>query len=486
MPIDASIYRAQQPVQIQTPNPLELIQAAGQAEQVRSLVEARRLAADAARQKAADDAAERQAFTEAGGDVPAALKLLYPRAPARAAAREKEWQAANKDQVEAMGKGLENQKKQLDHLFQVWGLVKDQPSLEAIRPLFVKTFPHLDAALPTEYGDGSAVQRVSDAALSRKDQLEQKQKIVELFANGKFHEALGNVLSQPDITPQKWDEAITGAIKLGMPKEVGDQFGGVGGFSPANVANAGRLAISAKDRETLAGQAAMRAQTEAHQTTQEELTRAGQAQTAATAAAGQAIARGQLDVARGHLAVAEAAEKRQEAGKGIKLSPTQQEDMATMMTVQQLGREALTLGQTTQWAGVGPISGRVGATPLGSGGASGEALRNKLGNIQGTIAKLRGGTSFTPNEQKLLESYTPTITDTDAKIQTKLATLNEFIENKRQNTLRVAAGVYTLPAPGGGTGDGGVGVSVTAPDGKTYTFPTAAAAAAFKQRAGIR
>lgn len=252
MPIDPSIYRTQQPVQIQTPNPLELIQAAGQIQQVRSLVEARRLAADAARQKAADDAAERQAFTEADGDVPTALKLLYPRAPARAAAREKEWQAANKDQVEAIGKGLENQKKQLDHLFQVWGLVKDQPSLEAIRPLFVKTFPHLDAALPTEYGDGSAVQRVSDAALSRKDQLEQKQKIVELFANGKFHEALGNLLSQPDITPQKWDEAITGSIKLGMPKEVGDQFGGVGGYSPANVANAARLAVPAAKREELA------------------------------------------------------------------------------------------------------------------------------------------------------------------------------------------------------------------------------------------
>lgn len=252
MPIDASIYRTQQPVQIQTPNPLDLIQAAGQVQQVRSQVEARRLAADAARQKAADDAAVQQVFAQTGGDVPAALSLLYARAPARAAVIEKEWQAANKDKVEAVGKDLENQKKQLEHYLNVWGFVKDDSSLNAIRPLFVKAFPQLDAALPTEYGDGTAVQAVSDAALTRQQQVERNQKTLELFANGKFHEALGNLLSQPDITPEKWDQGIAGFIKLGGPKEVADQFGGVGGFSPANVANAGRLAVPAAKREELA------------------------------------------------------------------------------------------------------------------------------------------------------------------------------------------------------------------------------------------
>jgi hypothetical protein len=440
MPIDASIYRAQQPVQIQTPNPLALMTAAAQAEQARSLVETRRLAAEKARQQAADDAAVRRALAATGGDVEAALPQLRQIAPKAALEFETEIGKQRTSHLEAMGKGLENQKKQLDHLFQVWGLVKDQPSLEAIRPLFVKSFPDLDAALPTDYGDGSAVQAVSNAAMSRKDQLDQKQNVVKLFAEGKVHEAVGQALSMT-TTPEEWNSYLAGAKALGAPPEI---LAAYGGWSPDAPARAAQLAIPPAKREELAGQAAARAQTEAHQTTQEELTRAGQAQTAAQQAAN-------LKVAQGHLAVAQAAEQRQEKAKegGVKLSPTQQEDMATMMTVQQLGREALTLGQANQWAGVGPVSGRVGATPLGSGGASGEALRNKLGNIQGTIAKLRGGTSFTPNEQKLLESYTPTITDTDAKIQTKLATLNEFIENKRQNTLRVASGIYTLPAPAG-------------------------------------
>jgi hypothetical protein len=134
-----------------------------------------------------------------------------------------------------------------------------------------------------------------------------------------------------------------------------------------------------------------------------------------------------------------------EAG-AVKLSPAQQEDLATMLTVQDLGKNALELGDQIKWRGVGPIAGRTGAFEarwLGTGGEDPERLRNLLGNIQGTIAKLRGGASFTPNEQAMLDRYTPTTTDSVLQIKTKLKSLSDFITAKRENTLRVAGGQYT-------------------------------------------
>ena len=135
-------------------------------------------------------------------------------------------------------------------------------------------------------------------------------------------------------------------------------------------------------------------------------------------------------------------------GGGVKLTGAQQEDLATMMTVQELAAEAETLGTKTNWTGVGPVEGRIGGTFVGYGGAEGETLRNLVGNIQGTIAKLRGGTAFSAAEKAMLETYTPTTTDTAPKIRAKLKSLASFIEKKRQNTLRVAAGQYTVPAAG--------------------------------------
>ena len=67
----------------------------------------------------------------------------------------------------------------------------------------------------------------------------------------------------------------------------------------------------------------------------------------------------------------------------------------------------------------------------GTGGSEGQQIRNKIGNIQATIAKLRGGTSFTENEQKLLETYTPTINDSDFVKKQKLQDLSSFIEDKK-------------------------------------------------------
>jgi hypothetical protein len=169
-----------------------------------------------------------------------------------------------------------------------------------------------------------------------------------------------------------------------------------------------------------------------------------------------------------------------------KLTAGQQEDIATMLTVEQLAKDVQTIDKEKGLPGVGPIEGRFLPSMRGSGGETGETLRNVLGNIQGTIAKLRGGASFTPSEQVLLDRYTPTTTDTDAAIRTKLKSLTDFIQKKRANTLRVAAGEYELPpaAPAVREAEGAT-YSVTAPNGKTYSFRSAQELAAFKKRAGI-
>jgi hypothetical protein len=135
-----------------------------------------------------------------------------------------------------------------------------------------------------------------------------------------------------------------------------------------------------------------------------------------------------------------------EAG-GVKLTGAQQEDMATMLTVEELigGVEAIHK-EKGGLPGVGPLEGRFFPSQRGSGGPTGETVRNMVGNIQGTIAKLRGGTAFSESEKAMLDSYTPTLTDTDAAIRTKLVNLRDFIQKKRTNTIRVASGQYTLPS----------------------------------------
>jgi hypothetical protein len=138
--------------------------------------------------------------------------------------------------------------------------------------------------------------------------------------------------------------------------------------------------------------------------------------------------------------------------KGPKLSAAAQDDLVTMATVKDLSSSALTLGNEIKWSGTGPVEGRVGAlaAQAGIGGEKAEMLRNQLGNIQGTIAKLRGGTAFSEQEKKMLDSYTPTYTDSELKIKAKLKSLDEFIASKRKHTLDVAGG-NTGGAGGGST-----------------------------------
>jgi hypothetical protein len=134
------------------------------------------------------------------------------------------------------------------------------------------------------------------------------------------------------------------------------------------------------------------------------------------------------------------------------LTATQKDDITTMQTVKDLASQLIGLGDKLPGVGAfGAGSLATFGTKFGIGSPEGQQVRDLLGNIQGTIAKLRGGTSFTPNEQKLLETYSPTINDADWQIIQKLKDLMAFIDSKRQNLLATS----TMSATGGSAGQGG-------------------------------
>lgn len=101
--------------------------------------------------------------------------------------------------------------------------------------------------------------------------------------------------------------------------------------------------------------------------------------------------------------------------------------------------QALNLGREINWAGVGGLGAgsisQFAAKNFGTGTSKEQDLRNLIGNIKGTIAKLRGGTSFTVHEQRLLDSYVPGINDDPLVIESKLRSLVTMIQQKN-NILR--------------------------------------------------
>jgi hypothetical protein len=134
-----------------------------------------------------------------------------------------------------------------------------------------------------------------------------------------------------------------------------------------------------------------------------------------------------------------------------RLSAGQQDDLSTMDTVQQLGQQALALGDSIGWEGVGGLGqgsmSQFMMKNFGKGNPKAEELRNMVGNIQGTIAKLRGGTAFSAQEKTMLDSYTPTINDSAPQIKAKLSSLNKFIALKRDSTMKYAGGGAPQAAP---------------------------------------
>lgn len=133
------------------------------------------------------------------------------------------------------------------------------------------------------------------------------------------------------------------------------------------------------------------------------------------------------------------------SGKPVKLSSAQQGNVADWDTLSSLASQANTLGEQLGWSGTGGFGQGTVSQFLAKQGIAGtqeeEQLRNIISNIKGTLAKARGGTSFTPNEQKLLDSYTPGINDSPTVLKAKLASLQSFITTTKQNIYSAAGAV---------------------------------------------
>ena len=151
------------------------------------------------------------------------------------------------------------------------------------------------------------------------------------------------------------------------------------------------------------------------------------------------------------------------AGGPAKLSTAQQEDMSTMLVLEKMANDVESLGDRTNWDGVGGWrKGSISAFKaknLGKGTSESVGLRSQIGNINATIAKLRGGTSFTDGEKQLLEQYTPTIDEDKMVIKGKLSWLRQFIADKRSATVNVASGDFR-PLPSHGQSNGGNTVTI--------------------------
>lgn len=130
--------------------------------------------------------------------------------------------------------------------------------------------------------------------------------------------------------------------------------------------------------------------------------------------------------------MAQIAKLQQEVSGGT-LTTEQKNKTASLGVLQQTIGSIEQLGSQLGWSGVGGMfQGSISqflSKNFGSGSQQEQMLRSFIGNLQATIAKERGGTSFTANEQAMLESYTPTINDSPQMIQSKLAALKQYINS---------------------------------------------------------
>ncbi len=206
-------------------------------------------------------------------------------------------------------------------------------------------------------------------------------------------------------------------------------------YSKEAQARAGQESMTPMQRQTLAGQAANDARADAVAKRQE-----------ANEAARLSIERARLGLETRRVGIAEK-EAANSATGGAKLSVAQQTDLADMQTLRDMAGDVEKIGDEIKWSGVGGMmSGTANqfmARNFGKGTPKEQDLRNGISNITATIAKLRGGTAFTPNEQKLLEQYTPTIDDNSMVIKSKLTALKRYIELKKKNLLEVTGGHVT-------------------------------------------
>lgn len=116
-----------------------------------------------------------------------------------------------------------------------------------------------------------------------------------------------------------------------------------------------------------------------------------------------------------------------DSGKTEKLTEAQQ----ARADVGSLSSQALRALETGQ-VKTGPIAPRFEnlKSVFNAGDEQTVAFNTLLASIKATIAKARAGTSFTPNEEKLLNQYTPNVGDSEQQLRVKLQGLQQLFPNE--------------------------------------------------------
>jgi hypothetical protein len=129
------------------------------------------------------------------------------------------------------------------------------------------------------------------------------------------------------------------------------------------------------------------------------------------------------------------------------LSPTQESRLNILRNVNDLANKALELGDKLKWSVFKPVTGNASSWWANVSGNETEDeadIRRVVNELKGTIARERGGTSFTPNEQRLMESYITNLTDNPARAKVKLTGLRQDTENK----IKLMLGPSARPSAG--------------------------------------
>jgi hypothetical protein len=99
--------------------------------------------------------------------------------------------------------------------------------------------------------------------------------------------------------------------------------------------------------------------------------------------------------------------------------------------------------------GVGKFAGPFGAAraaTTGGGSQEGKEVRQLIGNIRGTISKVRAGTALSKTEKAMLDTYVPDINIHSNDVVSKLAGLKNYLGILREKTLKY--GTRGVGAPG--------------------------------------
>src|SRR5262245_25185670 len=269
MAIDPSIVAGLRGPQI--PSPTELLQTVATVQDIRERTETRRLAADKARQEAKDQADLRRIMQESGGDWEKALPQLRIFNPSAAAKLERDIADTKNKSLDGLIKQNDLQTKYFDFGLKMVGGIKDQASQDFFLPHIAKLSPEAAQVLGTTY-DPARVEQVMNMGLTAQQHLDLQKRGFEAYAKGDLARGIATTLSSfaafpPAQIEQMWNRTLAGAKQIGTPQAILDD---IGPYSPENMTRIQGLTIAPEKQAELAGQAAGRAQTAAHQAVLEQ------------------------------------------------------------------------------------------------------------------------------------------------------------------------------------------------------------------------